>query len=53
MSVFILSVRSAPVRWWFCPVSWSFCLFSMYGGIPCFVGLLIMSSIFVLSVSVM
>jgi len=52
MSVLFCSVRSAPVRWRFCPVSGSFCLFSMCGGIPCFVGLLIMSSIFVLSVSV-
>lgn len=53
MSVLFWSVRSAPIRCLFCPVSWSFCLFSMYDGMPCFVGLLIMSSIFVLSVSVM
>jgi len=53
MSVLFWSVRSAPVRCLFCPVSWSFCLFSRYGGIPCFVGFVIMSSIFVLSVSVM
>jgi len=53
MSVLFWSARSAPVRCLFSPVSWSFCLLSMYGGIPCFVGFVIMSSIFVLSVSVM
>jgi len=52
MSVLFCSVRSAPIWCLVCPVSGSFCLFSMYVGMPCFVGLLIMSSSFVLSVSV-
>lgn len=52
MSVFIFSVRSAPIRCWFCPVSWSFILLYMYGGMPCFVGFVMMSSRRSLSMSV-
>jgi len=44
MSVLVVRVRSAPVRWRSFPVWMSLFRFSIHGGRPCFGGLVIMSS---------
>ncbi len=51
MSVLIVRVRSAPVRWMSFPVSMSLARLSIHGGKPCFAGLVIMSSSVWMSIS--